>query len=107
MARRTAERLASPFVQLRKIRMKRGDGLRPLAHRGGDPLDGAGAHVPDGKDTADARLQRRMILSQIAAGADEAFAVHSDCGRLQPIRIRLRATEQKYMADRPLRLFTG
>ena len=62
------------------------DDDRALTHRGGDSLDGALPHVPDGEDAGQARLERKRRrvmrrVGEVAARRHESPLVTLDGGR--------------------------
>ena len=82
---------------LRKICVQRGDHLRALADRGGDPLDRARADVADREDARQAGFERAL---DVAPGANKALVVERDAGAGQPVGIGFGADEQEEVTDR-------
>jgi hypothetical protein len=68
-----------------------GNRLGALAHRGRNPLDGAGANVADGEYAGEAGLEV-MGLGDAGrrAGPNEALGVAIDAGALQPVGVGIR-----------------
>src|SRR5712691_10702655 len=80
----------------------------PLAYRTANPLDGPRSHIADGEHAQEVRLQWQWpLLVIVRSRQNESLCVQSDPAAAQPLRRRIRAYEEKDIADRQLRLFTG
>ncbi len=80
--------------------MQRGDDLRTFAHRGGDALHRARAHVADGEDSMTAGFQRLAVgAGQVATGEHEAFTIKLHARVPKPGGIRVGADEQEQVLD--------
>src|SRR6266436_2854328 len=80
----------------------------PLAYRAANPLDGPRSYIAHGEHAQDVRLQWQWpLLVIVRSRQNESLCVQSDPAAAQPLRRRIRAYEEKDIADRQLRLFTG
>jgi hypothetical protein len=84
-----------------QIRMQRCHDLCALSDGRSDALSGFRADISNGEDTTPVGFQRMSIAARIFAGQHKPLVIERDTGAGEPVRIRLRADEQKQVANRP------